>query len=168
MAPEQVAHPADAGGVEPVGGFVEDEDLGLAQEGVCDAETLPHPERVVADAARGLVIGETDQLKHLVDAPGRQAQHLRGEGEDFASGAAGVLRGRVQQDADFGSGVRQIDEAAAQDVCGAVGGRGEAHDDAHRGGLPGAVRAQESGDAPRLGGEGDIVDGGILAVTLGD
>lgn len=133
-----------------------------------DAEALPHPERVVADAAGGLVVGEADQLQHLVDAPGRQAHHCGGDGEDFASGAAGVLRGRVQQDADFQSGVRQVDEAVTQDVCGAVGGRGETDDDAHRGGLPGAVRAQESGDAPGAGGESDIVDGGVLVVALGD
>ena len=50
VAAQEVAHPADAGGVEAVGGFVEDEDLGVADEGGGDAEALAHAEGVVAHA----------------------------------------------------------------------------------------------------------------------
>ena len=51
VAAQQVAHPADAGGVQTVGGLVEDEDLGVAEERVGDAEALPHAQGVVAGPA---------------------------------------------------------------------------------------------------------------------
>ena len=54
VAAEQVAHPADAGRVQTVGGFVEDQDLGVAEQRVRDAQPLPHAEGVVAHAAVGL------------------------------------------------------------------------------------------------------------------
>ena len=41
---EQVPHPADAGRVEPVGWFVEDQHGGVADQGGGDAESLAHPE----------------------------------------------------------------------------------------------------------------------------
>ena len=55
VAAEQVAHPADAGRVEAVGRLVEDQHLGVADQGGRDAEPLAHAERVVADPALGLV-----------------------------------------------------------------------------------------------------------------
>ncbi len=51
---QQVPHPPDAGRVEPVGRLVEDEHLGLADQGCGDPEALAHPEGVVADPAVGL------------------------------------------------------------------------------------------------------------------
>ena len=51
---EQVPHPADAGRVEAVGGLVEDQHAGVADQRGGDAEPLAHPERVVADPAVGL------------------------------------------------------------------------------------------------------------------
>jgi hypothetical protein len=78
-----------------------------------------------------------------------------------------VLGGGVEEDADLEAGVGQVDEAAAEDVCGALGGWRESDNDAHRGGFPGTVGAQEPGDAAGLGGEGDVVDGGVVAVAFG-
>ena len=52
---EQVAHPPDAGRVEAVGRLVEDEDLGVAEQRVGDAQPLPHAEGVVAEPAVGLL-----------------------------------------------------------------------------------------------------------------
>ena len=90
------------------------------------------------------------------------------EGEDLAAGAAGVLGGGVEQDADLEPGVGQVAEPAPEDVCGAGVGWGEADHDAHGGGLAGAVGSEEAGDPSGLGGEADVVDGGEVAVALGD
>ena len=63
--PQQRAHPAHALGVKAVGGLVEDQHLGVAEQRVGDAEPLTHPERVLADAlVRGRGI-ESDELEHL-------------------------------------------------------------------------------------------------------
>ena len=50
-AAQQVAHPADAGRVEPVGRLVEDQHPRVAEQRGGDAEALPHAEGVVADPA---------------------------------------------------------------------------------------------------------------------
>ena len=68
VAAQQVAHPADAGRVEAVGRLVEDEHLRVAEQGVRDAEPLAHAERVVADPPVRLLVGQADELDHLVDA----------------------------------------------------------------------------------------------------
>ena len=64
---EQAAHPPDAGRVEAVGGLVEDQHRRVAEQGVGDAEPLPHAERVVAHPALGLGRRQRDQREHLVD-----------------------------------------------------------------------------------------------------
>src|SRR6476469_9255861 len=65
VAAEQVAHPTDTGRVEAVGRLVEDEHLGVAEEGVGDAEALAHAEGVVAHPPVRLLLGEADELDHL-------------------------------------------------------------------------------------------------------
>ena len=52
------AHPVDALGVEAVGRFVQDQHPGRIEEGLGDAETLPHSQRVGADPFAGLRGGE--------------------------------------------------------------------------------------------------------------
>ena len=89
-----------------------------------------------------------------------QAHGALGDGEDLAAGAAGVLGGRVEQDADLRPGVGQVGEVPAEIVARAGRGRGEADHDAHGGGLAGAVGTEEAGDPAGSGGEGDVVDGG--------
>ena len=99
IAAQQVAHPADAGRVEPVRRLVEDEHGGLADEGCGDTEALTHSERVVADSLGGLGLGEPDRLDGLVHAAGRQAHEPLCEREDLATGASGVLGRGVEHDA---------------------------------------------------------------------
>jgi len=79
-----------------------------------------------------------------------------------------MLRGGVQQDADFQARVGQVGEAATDDGCRAGRGRGQAHQDPQRGGLAGAVRAEEAGDPARLGGERGVVHGREAAVPFRD
>ena len=165
VAAEQVAHPADAGRVQAVGGLVEDQHLGVADQGGGDAEPLAHPQRVVADPSGRLGGGEADDLQHLLHAVAGKAHVLLGDGEDLAAGATGVLGGGVEEHADLESRVGQVDVVASGDGDGAGRGSGETDHDPHRGRLPGPVGSQESGHATRLGGEADVVDRGEAART---
>ena len=69
--PQEVAQPADALRVEAVGGLVEHEHPGVAEQGGRQAEPLAHAERVAAGAAVGRVV-ERDELEQLV-RPARPA-----------------------------------------------------------------------------------------------
>ena len=159
VALEQPAHPADTGRVEAVGGLVQDEHRGVSQERVRDAEPLLHAERVVAQPALGLGLRQRDQLEHLVDPGRRQAHGLGAEGQDLATGASGVLSGRVEQDADVATWVRDVLVEVPSDGDPTTGGGGQTHHDPHGGGLPGAVGAEEAGHPAGLGHEADVVDG---------
>ena len=168
VAAQQVAHPADAGRVETVGRLVEDEHLGVAEQRVGDAEPLAHAEGVVAHPAVRLLLGEADELDHLVDAVPPDAHEDRAERQHLAAGAAGVLGGRVEQQADVAARVRQGGIRLAEHGGPARGRRGEAGHDAHRGRLAGTVRPEEAGDEAGLDLERDVVDGRERAVALGE
>ena len=62
---EELAQPVHAFGIETVGGLVEDEYLGLAQQGCSQAEALAHSEREPLDPSVANVC-ETDFVEHLV------------------------------------------------------------------------------------------------------
>ena len=66
VAAKQVTHPADTGRVGAVGGLVEDEHLGIAgaARGRCP---VADAERVVADSPGGTLVGESDEIEHVVD-----------------------------------------------------------------------------------------------------
>ena len=67
LVAQQVAHPADAGRVEPVAGLVEDQHLGVAQQRRRDGEPLAHAHRVALHPAVAR-LGQPDLLEHLVGA----------------------------------------------------------------------------------------------------
>jgi hypothetical protein len=164
---QQVAHPADAGRVEPVGGLVEDQHGRVAEQGVGDPQPLAHAEGVVAHAPPGLGRRERDQLEHLVDPARGQAHGAGAEGQHLATGAADVLGGGVEEDPDVEAGVGDVAVVVAADGDLAGRGGGEPAHHPHRGRLAGAVRPQEAGHPPRLAAERDVVDGAERAVGLG-
>ena len=165
---QEVAHPADALGVHAVGRLVEDQDLGVAEQGGADAEPLAHAQRVVADPPLGR----------------RRASPTR------SSISSAVRRGRprsIDARRSVSWPVRPGCWAAASSITpttrpglgsaaygrppmvGAPGRRrGQAGDGAQRGRLAGAVRAEEAGDGAGPDGEGDVVDGDVVAVALGE
>jgi hypothetical protein len=67
LGAQQFAHPADPRRVEPVGGLVEDEDVGVAEQRRRDREALTHAHRVALHATVGCR-READLGEHL-DAP---------------------------------------------------------------------------------------------------
>jgi hypothetical protein len=68
----QGTHVPDSCRVQTVGGLVEDEEPGLAQQARCHAETLPHPVGVGADLLVG-TIGHLDELEDLLQQAGSSA-----------------------------------------------------------------------------------------------
>ena len=116
------AHPAHAFRIEAVGGLVEDQDLGVAEQCVGEAQALAHAERVLADTPPGRRLVEADELQQRVDALRRHAHGVGGDGERLAAAAPGVLGGRVEQDADAPARVRQVAVAPAEDPCRAAVG----------------------------------------------
>ena len=119
------AHPAHALGVEPVGGLVEDQHLGVAEQRVREPEPLAHAERVLAHAlARGRAV-EADEPEQLVGALLGHAHQPRGQRERLAPAAAGVLGGGVEQDADAAAGVGERAVGAAEHGGAAGVGLGE-------------------------------------------
>jgi hypothetical protein len=66
---QKVAQPLDSFGVEAVGRLVEDQHVGIAQQGGGESETLPHAQREAAHPSPGDT-GEADRLEHLADTAG--------------------------------------------------------------------------------------------------
>jgi hypothetical protein len=121
---EQGAKPANARGVEAVGGLVEDEQLGVAEQRHRQAKPLAHAERIRLHppSARG---GQPDELQHLLD-PGRR--DLRREPERpqvVAAGAAGEEVVGLEHRPDSASGTLELAVAAAEDERPARGRLGE-------------------------------------------
>ncbi len=108
----------------------------------------------MGDAGAGVGIGE--------------ALDLGAEGEVFADPHVIVKRDVFRHVADAFAGFDRLAEnIEISDFGGAAGGGQEAGEHAQRGGLPGAVRAEESDDLTPRNGEGDIADGEVAAVFLG-
>ena len=66
LGAQQVAHPANAGWVESVGGLVEDQNLWVAEQRGGYREPLAHAHRVVLHAPAGRPAG-FDEAEYLVD-----------------------------------------------------------------------------------------------------
>jgi hypothetical protein len=163
---EQVADPPHAVGVQPVDRLVQDEDLGVGQQGGGDAEALAHAEREAAGALAGHVL-QPDHVDDLVDAAAGNAVG-RGQRPQVLVGRSGrVHRTGLEQCADDLQRARVLGVGAAVDGDAAGGRRVQAEDEPHGRALAGAVRPQEAGDDAGLDGEAEVVDGGLGAVGLG-
>src|SRR5829696_8181003 len=150
---QELAQPADAFGVEAVGGLVQDEDVGIAEERGGEPEPLTHPEREAADPSAGGA-RQADVGEDLVDAVIREPG---GGGEDaqvVPGPAAGVEARRLEHGADVTD--RLIEGSIGATVDGGrAGGRGdEAEQQAQGRRLAGAVGSEEPDDpaAPELHG----------------
>ena len=105
---QQAAHPAHALGVEAVGGLVEDQHLGVAEQRVREPEPLAHAERVLPHALAAARLSSPTSVEQLVDARAPATPIIWAEtAERLAAAAAAVLGGGVEQDADAAARVRQ-------------------------------------------------------------
>ena len=151
---QEAAHPDDALGVHAVERLVHHQHRRVAEQGRGDAEPLPHAERVAAGLApRGRLRPACPM--HLVDpaAPGPGSGPATAGGCGRCGSAAG--RAASSSAPTWLSGCRSAGVGLAADQRGALVGRVQAEDDPHRGGLAGAVRADEAGD---LAGGGPMND----------
>ena len=108
----EVAQPADPLRIESVGRLVEDQDLGLAEEGGGEGKALAHPERVVARAPRRRLV-ECHGLQGLVRARlGIPAARATGP-QVVPGAAAGVEARALEHGADRPRRVGQLPVRAA-------------------------------------------------------
>jgi hypothetical protein len=76
---DELADPADAVGVQPVDGLVEQHDAGVAQQGGGDPQPLAHPQRVRSGPPSGDPV-QADQAEDLLDpGPGDPVAARQGE-----------------------------------------------------------------------------------------
>ena len=163
---QQLAHPADALGVQAVDRLVEQQDVGVAEQRGRDAEPLAHAEREAAHPVVGDGL-ETDQLDHLVD-PARRAAGCSGRGR--AGGGRRCARGAGRR----GRSARRPGASARR----ARGRAGRAPSPSRRSAGPAPGRSASSSSCPsrwargsrspgRVDRDGQVVDGDAGAVPLG-
>ena len=162
----EVAQPGDALGVESVGGLVEDQDVGVADQRAGQFQPLPHAHGEPADLAPG-VGGQPDQVQHHV-GPGFVVAPGPGHHAQMGAGSPGrVEAGRLQDRPDRAGRVGQVPVELPADG-GAPGIRGDQPEQHPQGGrLARAVGPEEAGDPSRLDHEVQMVDGQHRPEVLG-
>ena len=124
---EDVADPADALGVEPVGRLVEDHRVRIAEQHTGQPEALAHAERVAADLALG-DLGQPDEGQHLVDrAPARRrCWRPASAGGCGPTGPGGRTRRRAARRSRTAAGAATRTACRRTSSCPARAGRGRA------------------------------------------
>jgi hypothetical protein len=154
-------------GVQPVAGFVQDQHLGVAEQGSGQAQALTHAEREAADPPAGR-LGEADLVEDLVGAVEGQTGGGGDDPQVVAGAAAGMEAGGLQERADVADGIGQLPVGSAVDP-GGPGGRGDqAEQRAQGGGLAGPVGAEEPDHGALVDLEAEVVDGGDRSEALGE
>src|SRR5579884_2082231 len=164
---DERAHVAHPRRVEAGRRLVQQEQPRRAQERGGDAEALPHPVRVAADAIVGAV-GEVDELEHLVDArAGAVAVEVGEQAQVAPARQVGVEPRPLDEPGDAVERPRALDERVASVQLDAARRRpdqAEHHPQRRR--LAGAVRAEEAVDVAGVDGQVDLVHGDEVAVAL--
>ena len=165
---EQVADPQDALRVQPVDRLVQHAACrGSPSSADGDAQPLAHAEGEPAGPlARHLV--QADQVDHLVDPSAAGCRWWRPAPAGGCGADRPVCTARASSSAPTSrSGAACSAYGRPLTVTVPRGRRVQAEDHAHRGGLAGAVRAEETGDHARPDREGQVVHGHLVAVALG-
>ena len=166
-SPEQAGEPPLALRVEAVGRFVQDQRLRVAEQRLGHPESLPHAQRVGADATPGLRVRQADLGQHLPHPAPRQSQGERRHPQGLQAAASRVESLGAQQRPDGRGRVGQVGVAhAAHGGASLVRGH-QPGQDAQAGGLAGPVRAEETDDLAGGDGEGHVVEGEDGSETFG-
>ena len=159
-------------GVEPGGGLVEDEDLGVRDERPRDGEPTLHPARQRVHLVMG-PLGELGELEELLgsfpdDAAG-QVEVPAVDHEVVEDGQLEVERVLLGHDADPAPDLRPVvGRVHAEHPQRPVRHRGHARDHPHGGRLAGTVGPQEPVGLAPADLEVDAVDGDEVAEPLGE
>jgi len=149
-------------GIEASGGLVEEEDLGMVGDGAGDLETL---REASAEGLRigGSAIAEAELVEELGGAVGGgflgHAKEAAMEVDVFGDGAGsveGIVLGNYADDAAGEGGMGN--DVYASDAHGAGGGNGAGGGDGDRGGLSGAVWAEQTIDQSGRDVEVDVIN----------
>ena len=169
-----VADEADdgAGGhdVEADGGLIKNHHRRVVDQRAGDGDFLLHSGRELVAAAVG-ELADVEQPEELVHAalerPAVQAVQPPEVFDRFPRRQPAVERGGGGEEADAGADFfGLVVDVEAGDPGGAVGGLEDGGEQAQRGGLAGAVRAQEAVDLRGLAAEADVVDGADFPALL--
>ena len=164
MGGDDDCHP---GGVEPVGRLVQEHEGGVRQQRHGQSQALLHAHGVVLDLLV-LLPDEVDGGQGVLDAVGGQPQVGGHHGQVLLAGQARVVGGALDEGADGSrrQGVALADRAS-QDAHASRRRTGQSQQELHRGGLAGAVGAQEAVDAAGGHGQVQAVDGVDTVVGAG-
>ncbi len=138
-------------GIEPGGGFIENEDLGIVDDRLGQPDPLAIPFRELADQL-GPDVGHGAALGDFTDAAGDigsgNAFQPADEGQVFVHFHFRIQRGRFGQVSDALLDFERVFQYVETGYTGRPGGgRQKAGQDAHGGGFAGAVGSQEADDA---------------------
>jgi len=169
---DQRADLADLDRVEADGRLVEDHHGRIVHDRLGEADALAVALRQRADHASPH-LREAAAFERAVDRGlslrARHVLQLRDVAEIALDAHFGIERRRLGQVSDRAPrGERVAEDVVARDRRRAVGGRQEARQHAHRGGLAGAVGPEEAHDFAGLHREGDVRDRHQIAVSLGE
>ncbi len=167
---DQLPHLDDLGGIEADGGLVEDEHLRVAEQRLGEAHSLPLALGEVPDHPLDELVA-VGLLRHPLDLDaarlGGDALDRGDEGQVVAHRHLRIERRVLRQVADALLHLeRLLEDVEAAHFHAAARRRDHAGEDAHGGGLAGAVGSEEAQDLARLHLEGDVLYGLQVAVVL--
>ncbi len=157
VADHHLAHLADLGRVETVGGLVEDEQVGQPEHGLGDGEALAHALRVGAHRA-GERVAEPGDLQGLVQVgvAGRAAGGLPVQLQVLPAGQVRQEARALHEGADPRQHGRSGPDGVAEDADLAVVRCDQAHQHTQGGGLARAVGSEQTEHLALLDAEGQL------------
>jgi signal transduction histidine kinase len=141
-AADQVTHVGEARGVETVGRLVEDQQLGVLEEGGRYAEPLLHAQRVRREAIAGAV-GELHHVETIGDALARCSHQSRQDAQVVPAGQVGVERRPFDERTDTGETLG-MPGRVTEHRCRSARGTDEAQQHAQGARLAGTIRPEEA------------------------
>ncbi len=166
QTPDQQPHVPHAGGIEAGRRFVEQQQLGIAQQCRGDPQALAHAMRVAADAVT-LAAGQLHGLQRLIDPVARAPAVVGGEHLQVAPRVEVRIEGRRLDEAgDPLQRLHALDRVATEQAHRALGRPDQPQHHPQRRRLAGAVGAQIAVHVAGSDRQVDAPDGGQLAVAL--
>ncbi len=169
---DELADLADLVRVEAVGGLVEDEQFGIVDEGIGQADALAVAFREGLDhlAAHAVEAAGVDDLADAAAGVAvAEALELGAEFQVFPDAHVLVERDVFRHVADFAAGLDGLaEDVEAGDGGGAGGGRQVAGEHPQGGGFARAVGAEEADDFAAGHGKGDAADRFVAGVSFGE